>query len=249
MGRIKFYCAGTTQAAVVAGAHLRNQGFAFGTQPGEDITDLLLDVPSFQKNGSLRDGEDAVALFSRLSPTARIWGGDLSSLENFQSIDLLNDPAYLTENAAITADCALKIAAPLLETTWKLSRVLIIGWGRIGKKLGKLLTGLGAQVTVCARKASDRALLRALGYEAIDLSGLPAILPDCDLLFNTAPAPILDAKQLDACPRCIPIDLASVQGLSGKRVLPARGLPGRLAPRASGQLIADTVLRLGKEVF
>ena len=42
-------------------------------------------------------------------------------------------------------------------------KVLVIGWGRIGKCLAALLKGLEADVTVVARKETDRAILHALG--------------------------------------------------------------------------------------
>ena len=43
---------------------------------------------------------------------------------------------------------------------------------------------------------------------------------------------------------CLNIDLASVVGMEGKRIIYARGLPGKDAPETSGELIARTVLRL-----
>lgn len=119
----------------------------------------------------------------------------------------------------------------------------MIGWGRIGKCLGKLLGSMGADVTVAARKESDRAMVNALGYGATDLSR--AVPSRFRLIFNTAPAPVLSAQQLQTCPRnCVKIDLASSRGLEGDDVIWARGLPGKMLPESSGKLIADTVLRL-----
>ena len=47
------------------------------------------------------------------------------------------------------------------------------------------------------------------------------------------------------------MDLASVRGISGDRVIWARGLPNQDAPEESGMLIAKTALRfaLGKELL
>ena len=249
MGQFKLYCAGTAEATRNAASIIKRSGFPIAQSPGADITDLLLDVPSFRKDGELRDGEDPEALFSRLPRGCRIWGGNLNMTDGFTAIDLLQDPGYLAENAAITAECALKIAAPILKTIWKHTHVLIIGWGRIGKQLSKMLKSAGAAVTVCARKSSDRALVRAFGYGAADIQSLPHLLSCSDVIFNTAPAHILEADIMDAHPACIAIDLASIQGLEGSHVIWARGLPGKLAPKASGQLIAETILRKGKEVF
>lgn len=249
MGRIKFYCAGTTEAARIAARCMEKSGISFGRDPCGDITDLILDVPSFDSHSNLKSGEDPNTLFPRLSPGTRIWGGKLRPMEGLIPIDLLQDCTYLAENAAITADCALKLAAPMLKTTWKASTVLIIGWGRIGKHLSKMLKPYGTAVTVCARKSSDRALIRAFGYTPVSPASLSEVLPQTDLIFNTAPAKILSRNALDSVPHCIGIDLASTQGLEGSHVTKALGLPGKLAPITSGRLIADTILRLGKEVF
>jgi dipicolinate synthase subunit A len=78
-------------------------------------------------------------------------------------MDLLKDPHYLAKNAAITAECALKVAAPYLKTTFSESPTLILGWGRIGKCLARLLSARNCPVSVAARKESDRAMLEAFG--------------------------------------------------------------------------------------
>lgn len=67
------------------------------------------------------------------------------------------------------------------------------------------------------------------------------------VIFNTVPAPLLSASKTDTLPECLLLDLASVPGLSGSRVVPARGLPGLLAPESAGELIGRTVIRLWKE--
>ena len=173
-------------------------------------------------------------------------GGNLNhpALKGYPVLDLLTDAGYLAQNAAITAKCALRAAAPKLTAVLPECPTLVIGWGRIGKCLSKLLRGLGAQVTVAARKASDRAILAALGYSSIDIGDIPALLPTVRLLFNTAPEKVLSGKQLAGCRHCVKIDLASKPGLEGPDVITARGLPGRYTPESSGKLIAETVLRL-----
>lgn len=174
-------------------------------------------------------------------------GGDLTSpvLAGHPAIDLLRDEGYLAENAAITAHCALKEAACRLPATLCRCPVLVLGWGRIGKCLSRLLQSLGASVTVAARKETDRAMAAALGYEAEAFSLLHRRLPQARVIFNTVPAPVLSEAQTALCrPGCLMIDLASRPGIAGPEVVSARGLPGRDAPESSGALIAATILRL-----
>ena len=158
-------------------------------------------------------------------------------------LDLLRDEHYLAQNAAITAQCALRAAYPLLPSVLTETPALVIGWGRIGKCLTKLLAGMGCSVTVAARNPKDQAIVSALGWKSIDIPDIPGILSDIGLIFNTAPAPVLGAVILNKCRNCLKIDLASSPGLSGSDVVYARGLPGQYAPESSGRLIASTIQR------
>ena len=99
-------------------------------------------------------------------------------------------------------------------------------------------------MTVAARKESDRAMLKGLGYRAVDFSEATARMTEFRLLFNTVPEGISFTEPYE---NCVKIDLASLPGLQGDRIIAARGLPGKYAPETSGKLIADTVCRLCRE--
>lgn len=247
MGQQRFYCAGKTAATQYAARELAQAGVLFVPEPDIAVTRILLDVPSFRSDGDLRMGGNVDALLEAM-PNATIYGGNLGTLPGCATIDLLKDPLYQAENAYITAECALEIALTRLPRTIRDCPVLIIGWGRIGRCLAKLLGNLGAQVTVSARKASDRAICQALGYAAGEPDYLGPQLDGFRLLFNTVPAPIFTQAQLDRCQNCVKIELASRQGLLGEDVVVARGLPGIHMPESSGKLIARSCLRLMKEV-
>ena len=175
-------------------------------------------------------------------PDVAVIGGNLNhpALKGYQTIDLLKDPFYVTQNAAITAHCALGLIQTGLPVTLDGTDILVIGYGRIGKCIAKLLQGLGAAVTVAARKETDRALAAALGFDSI-VPGKWA--PEqYRVIVNTVPAPLLDASKCS--PGALLLDLASSRGITGDRVNWARGLPGICAPESSGTLIAKTALRL-----
>jgi dipicolinate synthase subunit A len=165
-----------------------------------------------------------------------------------EGIDLLQDARYLAENAAITADCAIRLAGQGLKTVFRGLPVLVIGWGRIGKCLAAQLKCTGADVTVAARKEADRGMLASLGYHAIPTEALELYLPRYRILFNTVPCEVIDETQAQRCRRdCLKIDLASVCGIAGDGVLWARGLPGKMAPEAAGRLIGSAALRLARK--
>lgn len=251
MEKMTLYPVGNTAACRFASEFLEKAGVSIVDHPTPEITYLLLDVPSFAADGALRGGGDIRSILEMLPPDITILGGNLKhpALAGYRTLDLLKDAEYLAVNAAITADCALQVAAPLLSTTFADSPALIIGWGRIGKCLGQLLKAIGSVVTIAARKETDRAIIRALGYRAVDMNGISDVLPKCSLIFNTAPELLLYKEQLALCRNCVKIDLASKPGMEGEDVVWARGLPGVHAPESSGRLIAQTIIRHFKEEF
>ena len=242
------YPIGATAASRYAAAFLAQAGLPLVDHPTPEVTHLLLDVPSFGPDGALRGGGALEKILETLPQYITGAGGNLDhpALDGYRKIDLRQDADYIAENAAITADCALQVAAPLLTCTLSRSPALVIGWGRIGKCLSQLLKAIGNDVTIAARKPADRAMVQALGYTAAD----PSLLADLSryrVIFNTAPAPVLDREQLALCKNCVKIELASKKGLDCGDVVWARGLPGVYAPETSGRLIADTLIRLLKE--
>ena len=239
------YPVGVTAACRYARRALEDIGLPTIDHPAPEITHVLLDVPSFAPDGSLRGGGSLEELLQRLPEAVCVIGGNLRhpALEGHTVIDLLRDEEYLAANAALTADCALRVAAGELTTAFAESPTVILGWGRIGKSLAKLLSALGTEVTVVARKEKDRAMLRALGYQAASAEDLSQLAPGKRLLFNTVPAPMLSQEESAAWRECVKIDLASQRGLDSPDVIWARGLPGVRTPASSGALIARTVLR------
>lgn len=242
MDEICIFPIGNTLACQIAGEKLSREGIFMADHPRPEVTHLLLDVPSFLPSGRLRGGGDIGAVLEMLPEDICIIGGKLNhpALEGYNKLDLLRNERYLAINAAITADCALSIAAPLLNAAFRETPTLILGWGRIGKCLGQMLKALGTPVTIAARKERDRGMLEALGYEAVDFQAAEALLPTCKLLINTVPQQVLEAQPPDSC---IQIDLASFPGLFGENVIWAKGLPGTCAPESAGRLMADTILK------
>lgn len=235
------YPIGATAGCVCAARYLQEKGIHMIDHPSPDITHLLLDVPAFRPDGKLRSGAELLPILSMLPGDITIIGGNLNLplLDDYRKMDLLQNSRYLARNAAITADCALRLAGSHMLCTFAESTALVIGWGRIGKCLGRLLGQVGCRVLIAARSPDQRAMAEALGYGALDISEIPGYLPQVHLLFNTVPAPVLDTPIPEGC---IALELASKSGIPRENVFFAGGLPGRLAPESSGKLIGETIL-------
>lgn len=240
---ISIYVAGCSPAL----AHARQALAPYQTNDPAAATHLLLPVPSFEPGGNIKGGIPPEDILSMCGPDITVVGGNLNhpALEGYTTVDLLKDPFYVTENAAITAHCALGLISTSLPVTLPGQEVLVIGYGRIGKCMAKLLKDLGAAVTVAARKDTDRAMALAFGFQAVAPGKWEP--KKYRVIVNTVPAPLLDAA--DCASNALLLDLASSRGITGDEVTWARGLPGACAPETSGKLIAKTVLRIiqGKE--
>ena len=183
----------------------------------------------------------------RLSPELR----QTADHGGVRVLDLMESPSFVTMNAAITAEGAVGLLLQESERTLWGSRVLVCGWGRIGRLLAWRLLALGAQVTVAARGSAHRAEARALGCEATDYPELPELLGFCDFVVNTVPARVLTPAML-CCLRedALLLELASPPGgfdrtaveNMGVRTLAAPGLPGRCAPWSAAALMRDEIL-------
>lgn len=171
--------------------------------------------------------------------------------ENRQSIDYNTLDSYALLNAVPTAEGAIKIAIENTPyTLWK-SKILVIGYGRVGKVLADRLKSLGAQVTVSARKPKDFAMLDALGFNYINTEELSGLHLNYNIIFNTVDVTVITEKMLKNCPCNLLIDLSSKGGFDLEyakslaiNAIKAPGLPGIIAPETAGEILAKTVTEL-----
>ncbi|MCL2018178.1 MAG: dipicolinic acid synthetase [Oscillospiraceae bacterium] len=172
---------------------------------------------------------------------------------NLSLIDYFEREELAVMNAIPTSEGCLEIIMREKPQTIFGSSVLLTGFGRISKVLGKLLIALGAKVTVTARKYSDLAWAEISGCETIHLSKLDDMLEKFDTIINTIPAPILDTDRLKMLkPDCLVVDLASkacVPNLEnakkeGVNIIRALSLPGKTSPVTAGYIIADTIMNI-----
>ena len=112
-------------------------------------------------------------------------------------IDILKREELAVLNAISTAEGTINIAIQETSRTLHGSNVLVMGFGRVGKVLAKMLDGIGANVYCEARKNVDLAWVKAYGYHPIHLNDLDEHLGKFDIIINTIPFIVLDDKKLD----------------------------------------------------
>lgn len=160
-------------------------------------------------------------------------------------------------NALPTAEGAVEVAMNRYEGTIAQSKCLVVGFGRIGKILARILAALNADVTVTARQESDFAYISALGYKSMHTNRIKAV-KQFDIVFNTVPAMIFDKELLMNTDRdTLIIDLASLPGgvdfEAAHRLkvdaVRALSLPGKCAPKRAGEIIKSTIFDILEEVY
>lgn len=183
------------------------------------------------------------------------------SIGSARVADYYGSEAVQLKNARITAEGAVMTAMELTDTALLGSRAAVVGYGRIGRSLSRLLVSLGVRVTVCARRAESLAEAWGDGCDTVDISSgggaLSCLAHGYDVIFNTVPACLFDRALLERMDEGTHIiDLASPPGCVSagcgartSRVVRALSLPGRYAPRTAGEVLAEAVLALLKDGF
>lgn len=176
---------------------------------------------------------------------------------NIQFTDLLKREEFSVLNTIATAEGTIQIAMEETQRTIHGSNVLVMGFGRIGKVLSKMLDGIGAKVYCEARKNEDISWIKAYGYNPIHLNDLNENLDKFDIIINTIPFQILDKKRLDLVKKeVVIIDLASNPGGVDRKiareknlkVIWALSLPAKVAPLTSAEFIKETLYHVLKEL-
>lgn len=161
-----------------------------------------------------------------------------NSSDGFINYLLLDE--FKRQNAVPSAEGAVYALMGKTEHTISGMDIGVVGAGCIGCALRSILQGMGAYVTVYARgqKPGTREIAE------LEKSRHTAI-------FNTVPAPVIDAKILTSFTRKpIIIDLASrpggvdfaaaeLVGIDCEHIL---GIPGSYAPKTAGEILKNTVL-------
>lgn len=159
-------------------------------------------------------------LISTIKDDGLVFGGKVSpmteeifSKKGIEVIDYLEREEMTVLNAVPTAEGAIQLAMEEIPTTIFGQKVLVTGFGRVSKVLVKILTALGAKVSVTARKYSDLAWADIYGCRGIHISQIDKTLVEYDIVFNTVPAIVLYEERLSKLKKsCLVIDLASKPG-------------------------------------
>ena len=101
-------------------------------------------------------------------------------------VDYYQREELMIKNAVPTAEGAIEIAIEETPRTIKNSKTLVVGYGRIGKVMAKMLKDMGSDVSVSARKYSDLAWIEVNGYTPVSNKNIKDVADNFDIIFNAS---------------------------------------------------------------
>ena len=173
-------------------------------------------------------------------------------------IDYFKDGELVRLNCIPTAEAALELAMHSLDVTVKDTKTLVIGFGNVARECARVFGALGSDITCAVRREEAAREAQAAGFGSVLIDPDTAFTEGFDVIINTAPALVLDERQLLSIKRgAVVIDLASRPGGTdfeaaqrlGVRAVHALALPGKYAPVSAGEYIAKTAARILKETI
>ncbi|WP_199623491.1 dipicolinate synthase subunit DpsA [Paenibacillus alkalitolerans] len=227
---------------------------------------ILLPAVGTDDNGmvdavfSSRELKLTEAHISRLPKHAKVYTGmakpylkKICAKYEIELVELFERDDVAIYNSIPTAEGAAMLAMQHTDITIHGSVCVVTGFGRTGITMARLLQGFGAKVLVGVRRDEHFARAFEMGFLPFHTRDLQSHVGDADLLFNTVPSLIITAQVIAAMPpRTVIIDLASKPGGTdfrfaekrGIKSMLAPGLPGIVAPKTAGRIIASVVSQL-----
>lgn len=175
---------------------------------------------------------------------------------NRKQVSLFERDDVAIYNSIPTVEGTIMMAIQHTDFTIHGSSVAVLGLGRVGMSVARAFQALGAKVMVGARKSEDLARITEMALKPFHLSNLAEEIKTADIVINTIPFPILTSNVLANMPvHTLIIDLASKPGGTDFRFAEKRGikallapsLPGIVAPKTAGQILANALGQLIQE--
>ncbi|SFA73370.1 MULTISPECIES: dipicolinic acid synthetase subunit A [unclassified Bacillus (in: firmicutes)] len=182
----------------------------------------------------------------------------ITSQVNRNLVQLFERDDVAIYNSIPTVEGTIMMAIQHTDFTIHGSHITILGLGRVGMSVARTFHALGAKVKVGARRSEHIARISEMAVQPFHLDQIQNEVKDTDILINTIPYLIVDASVISKMPtHTLIIDLASKPGGTdfryaekrGIKALLAPGLPGIVAPKTAGQILANVLSQLLQEDF
>lgn len=214
---------------------------ALSGNPGFDAEEILLYI----KKGSCFFAGSIPEAFCRKAEQAGV-----------SCFDFMKDERVCMKNTIGTAEGMIAEAIARSPGNLYKSKCLVFGYGRCGSALVSLLKGFSCEVAVCEKEAHAAARAEIFADRIVSPGELPGYLKEVPYIFNTVPALVLSKAALGYVRKdALILDLASAPGgvdyeaasKLGMEAVLLPGLPGKYAPKSSGEILAEAIVEKLKD--
>lgn len=212
-------------------------------------------------NMPLSDNKIKINEFMNLMKDKTLIAGTISSniyekYKDVEIIDIMKNEKLAILNTIATAEGAIKEIIENMQVNVHGSKIMIFGFGRVGKTLAKKLDGLSAKITVVSNEEEELAWAEVYGYTNMQLNKIEDVIKDYDVIVNTIPHIILQGDILQKINKdTLLLDLASGEGGINKEeaqenkinLIKALGIPGKISPITTAKILKETIYEILEE--
>ncbi|MFC4404528.1 dipicolinic acid synthetase subunit A [Gracilibacillus xinjiangensis] len=236
----------------------------------EELDAIVLPITGIHDNGKVetvfsnKEWEITEDWFKRLPDHCVIFTGITSKtldrwVEKYKYTleELMERDDIAIYNSIPTAEGAIMLAIQHTDITIHQANIFIYGFGRVGQTTANKFAGLGAKITIISRSEVELSRAFEQGYRGILLKDSQKYIDQCEILVNTIPSLVITKTVLNNMEsNKLIIDLASKPGgvdfdfakERGIQTIHALGLPGLVAPKTAGEILANIIVnRLQEE--
>lgn len=169
---------------------------------------------------------------------------------NNKFLDILKDERYVITNAKITVEGIIKYLIENTENTIFNSKILVLGYGRIGKILCNVLKNFTENIYCMPNSKEEEELLNANAINTISKENLNNNLTKFEIIVNTIPKLVLDKKEIELLNKEVfVLDIASKPGGINREIAQKNnikfswklGIPAEISPIACAEKIKNII--------
>lgn len=219
----------------------------------------ILPIPVTRDGKYITDSKILLSdFFSSLQENSLVFCGKKDFIPNNIKInnkiyDYSDNESFLLKNAELTAHGAIKILYENLKKPINKTKILITGFGRIGKNLAKILINLENKVYILGNKDQDFFWIKKIGAIPVYFLENTNFCPD--FVINTVPKIIFNKKNINNFDKnTIFLELASKPGIDKNlcknfKYILALGIPGKFFPEYAAEIIKESIINIIKKYY
>lgn len=221
-----------------------------------EYDNIILPLPTLANSKISGTDKSIEDLYRIIKKHQKVFCGniDVSPYDNYYSY--YYDEKFLLNNSRLTAQGVLRLIVDNVDVDLMKLKTVVIGYGRCGKEICRLLKSCGMTVISASRRKVTQIEAKTNGMEASSVEMLESLIPYTDIFINTVPVNILNKSfvskfdhnkmYVEVASKPYGFDISKNDLFNFKYIL-AESLPGRFVPESAGENIADTVLKILKE--